>query len=87
MDIIGKDATDPRASTAAVQGSEDHLELGDPHDALSSKLEQQIRLIALCFRLKGPRSGFSPSEWLVLSALANAPECGLKPLTKIHDPT
>lgn len=51
------------------------------HEQLASQLEQQIRAISACFRLKTPRSAFSPSEWLVLSALAGGGSFSLKALT------
>lgn len=50
------------------------------HDELSSRLEQQVRSIAECFRRKEPKDQFTPSEWLVLSALAQGTGCSLKAL-------
>lgn len=82
MDVTRTEEINQSERVAAAHGCDGDVELGHPHDELSSKLEQQIRIIATCFRLKEPQSGFSPSEWLVLSALANVTELGLKPLAQ-----
>jgi len=82
MEVTRKDANQPSDDATAVNGCDNTQDPKQPHDELASKLEQQIRTIATCFRLKEPKCGFSPSEWLVLSALANATEQGLKPLAQ-----
>lgn len=51
------------------------------HERLASQLEQHVRMIAAGFRLKEPRSSFSPSEWLVLSSLVEE-GCALKELSR-----
>ena len=45
-------------------------------------LEQQIRILASSFRSTKPKTGFSPSEWVVLSALQNSQGMELKELSE-----
>ena len=71
----------PRTASASPAPPAVAILPGSTHEQLSSQLEQQVRTIATCFKLKTPRSGFSPSEWLVLSALVRG-MCNLKELAQ-----
>lgn len=55
----------------------------DRLDLLTSRLEQQILAISRVFKIKAPQDHFSPSEWLVLSAMARGQGDNLKDIATV----
>ena len=49
---------------------------------LAAMLEQQIRMLASGFRSTKPKTGFSPSEWVVLGTLQDSQGMELKELSE-----